>query len=180
VADQFTELNAEHIRFIEAQKIFFTGTAASEGRVNVSPKGQDSMRIVSNRRLVWLNLTGSGNETAAHLLDRNRLTLMWCAFEGPPRILRVYGKASAIHPRDPAWAECADLLPPGVGARQYFDVDIDLVQTSCGYAVPNFEYRSDREALSRWSEKHGEQGIRQYWQDKNTHSLDGAPTGILE
>jgi hypothetical protein len=176
MSELFDELNDEHRRFIERQKIFFVATAAPEGRVNLSPKGQPSLAVLDARKILWLNLTGSGNETAAHLLDENRITLMWCAFEGPPLILRVYGRARAIHPDDAEWADCASRIPASVGARQYFEVEIDRVQTSCGYAVPLFDYREDRSALTRWSEKKGEEGIRQYWEEKNARSLDGLPT----
>jgi len=176
MSDLFDELNEEHRRFIERQKIFFVATAAPEGPVNLSPKGQPSLAILDARKLLWLNLTGSGNETAAHLLGENRITLMWCAFEGPPLILRVYGRARAIHPDDAEWADCTSRMPAIVGARQYFEVEIDRVQTSCGYAVPLYDYREDRSALARWSEKKGEAGLRQYWAEKNATSLDGLPT----
>lgn len=180
MADQFQALTDTHMAFIEAQKIFFVGSAARDGRVNVSPKGQDSLAIPGPSEILWLNLTGSGNETAAHLLDVNRLTLMWCAFEGPPLILRVYGSAVAVHPRDEDWQRCVAALPPGAGARQYFRVQVDLVQTSCGYAVPFFDYREDRIALTRWAEKKGEAGVTNYWAEKNQRSLDGQPTGIFD
>ena len=98
MADQFPRLDDELSRFIDAQKIFFVGTAAPNGRVNVSPKGQDSLRILGPNEILWMNLTGSGNETAAHLLESNRITIMWCAFDGPPRILRVYGTARVFQP----------------------------------------------------------------------------------
>jgi hypothetical protein len=179
MAEQFELLTDEHTRFIEAQKVFFVGSAAADGRVNVSPKGQDSLRVLDPTALLWLNLTGSGNETAAHLRELNRITLMWCAFEGPPRILRVYGTAAVVHPRDPAWAECEAMLPTVPGARQYFRVAIDLVQTSCGYAVPMMTWTADRTALTKWSEKRGPEGLEQYWRDRNTASLDGFETGIL-
>jgi hypothetical protein len=165
--------------WIGEQKVYFVATAAQEGRVNLSPKGQDSLRVVNEQEIVWMNLTVSGNETAAHLLDSNRITLMWCAFENLPRILRVYGSAEAIHPRDTQWEECARLIPPPVGARQYFKVHIDLVQTSCGYAVPLMEYVEDRQVLSKWSEKRGEEGIRDYWREANQLSIDGSPTNII-
>ena len=181
MAEQFDALDEELTRFIESQRIFFTGTAAPDGRVNVSPKGMDSLRVVGPNELLWLNLTGSGNETAAHLRAANRVTMMWCAFEGPPRILRVYGRATTVHPRDEAgWQACADLLPAPVGARQYFRVAIDLVQTSCGYAVPLFDYVEDRQVLDMWAQKRGPDGIQTYWQERNQTSLDGLATGILQ
>lgn len=180
MSEKFEALTEAHQAFIRAQKIFFVGTAARDGRVNVSPKGQDSLAVVGPRDILWLNLTGSGNETAAHVLDSNRVTLMWCAFEGPPLILRVYGSADVVHPRDAAWEVCAARIPPSPGARQYFRLAIDLVQTSCGYAVPYFDYREDRTALTRWAEKKGEAGVVEYWSAHNRSSLDGRPTGILD
>ena len=180
MADQFPRLDDELSRFIDAQKIFFVGTAAPNGRVNVSPKGQDSLRILGPNEILWMNLTGSGNETAAHLLESNRITIMWCAFDGPPRILRVYGSARVFHPHDSRYAEFSRQLPSRLGTRQYFLVTIDLVQTSCGYAVPLMDYVEDRSALTKWSEKKGATGISEYWQGTNQRSLDGKPTGILD
>ena len=134
------------------------------------------MAVLDANRLLWLNLTGSGNETAAHLLDTNRITLMWCAFEGPPMILRAYGRARAIHKDDPGWATCVERLPESVGARQYYAVDVERVQTSCGYQVPLMDYREDRTALTKWAEKKGDDGLAGYWRDKNASSIDGFPT----
>lgn len=177
---QYEALSNKHIEFITAQKIFFVGTAAAEGRVNVSPKGMDSLRVLGPNRAVWLNVTGSGNETAAHVQVNPRMTIMFCAFEGDPLILRLYGKARAIHHNDAEWPELAALFPPLPGARQIFDLAIDLVQSSCGMAVPFFDYKGEREQLNEWAVKKGEDGIRQYWADKNAVSLDGQPTHIVE
>lgn len=176
MADRFDALADEHRRFIEAQKMFFVATAAPDGRVNLSPKGGDSLRVLGPNEILWMNWTGSGNETAAHLLELDRMTIMWCAFEGPPRILRVYGNASVIHPGDERWADCERRIPASVGTRQYFSLAIDLVQTSCGYAVPLYDYREDRTALDKWAEKKGDAGIRGYWEAKNAVSLDGRAT----
>lgn len=178
MAEQFDTLSPELAEWIGRQHLFFVATAARQGRINLSPKGQDSLRVLGEREILWLNLTGSGNETAAHLLDINRMTLMWCAFEGLPRILRVYGEAHTIHPRDPEWADCAELIPPPLGARQYFKLRVELVQTSCGYAVPFMDFVEDRQVLTQWAEKRGPDGIRDYWQEKNRLSIDGLPTGI--
>lgn len=178
MAEQFDRLQDEHVAFIEAQQMYFVATAAREGRVNLSPKGQDSLRVLGPNEIVWLNLTGSGNETAAHVRSCNRITLMWCSFAGPPLILRVYGHADVVHPRDPAWPRYAELIPPPLGARQYVHVHVDLVQTSCGYAVPLYEYQGQRLALTLWAEKRGPDGIERYWQEKNALSIDGLPTGI--
>jgi hypothetical protein len=172
------QLTNELTEFIRHQKLFFTGTAAPDGRVNVSPKGMDTLRVIAPNRLAWLNLTGSGNETAAHLREHDRITLMFCAFEGDPLILRLYGHARAFHPRDAEWGSLHALFPPLPGARQIIDMSIDQVQTSCGYGVPLFDFKADRNQLAEWAEKKGEEGIRQYWHDKNRLSLDGKPTGI--
>lgn len=179
MAERFDTLSAELTTWLEAQHIYFVASAGQAGRINLSPKGQDSLRVVNDRELVWMNLTGSGNETATHLRDVNRMTLMWCAFEGPPRILRVYGTADTIHPRDADWDACTQLIPPVLGTRQYFRMHISLVQTSCGYAVPEMAFEQERDVLTRWAEKRGEDGITEYWAERNQESLDGLPTGIL-
>ncbi len=179
MSEQFSVLSDELSQFIQAQYVFFVATAARDGRINLSPKGQDSLRVLSPKEILWMNLTGSGNETAAHLSELNRMTMMWSSFEGPPRILRVYGTAQVFHPRDARWAECSTLLPSTLGTRQYFLLSIDLVQTSCGYAVPFMDYVEDRHVLSKWAENRGEEGVSEYWQKRNQISLDGKPTGIL-
>ncbi len=176
----YEELNDKLRGFIEEQKIFFVGTAASEGRVNVSPKGMDSLRILNEKQLLWLNLTGSGNETAAHIQEQARMTLMFCAFEGSPLILRAYGNARAVHPRDEEWNEWISLFPEYPGPRQIFLLDIDLIQTSCGFAVPNYEYKEDRGDLVYWTDKIGNDGVKKYWAEKNQVSLDGKPTKIFQ
>lgn len=164
--------------FIESQKIFFVGTARSEGRVNVSPKGMDTLRVLGPNQVVWLNLTGSGNETAAHLLENNRMTIMFCAFEGKPMILRLYGTAQVYHKRDEAFNQHILLFPDHLGARQIIFMSIDLVQTSCGFAVPFMDYREERPQLKLWAERKGEEGIKEYWESRNSVSLDGFDTGI--
>jgi len=138
----------------------------------------DSLRVLSPNRVIWLNVTGSGNETAAHVADNPRMTLMFCAFEGRPLILRLYGEARAIHPRDPDWQALLKHFPALPGARQIFDLTVDLVQSSCGMAVPLFDYAEDREALNDWGRRKGPEGIEEYWREKNVTSLDGKPTGM--
>jgi len=165
--------------FIRCQKIFFVGTAAADGRVNVSPKGMDTLRVIAPDRIVWLNLTGSGNETAAHLRENDRITLMFCSFADEPLILRVYGHARACHPHDAEWENLTALFPPIPGVRQIVDVTIDLVQTSCGFGVPLLEFVAGRDDLENWVAKKGPEGIRQYWRDRNRISLDGKPTGVV-
>ncbi|HSO84291.1 pyridoxamine 5'-phosphate oxidase family protein [Thiocapsa sp.] len=177
---KFDALSEQHIRFIAEQKIFFVATATEDSRVNLSPKGMDALRVVDERRVLWLNLTGSGNETSAHVQQDPRMTLMFCAFEDPPMILRVYGAARVVHPGDPGWADLLSLFKPFPGARQIFDLAVDLVQTSCGMGVPYFAYGGDREQLVDWAVKKGEEGVRDYWEQKNQLSIDGTPTRILD
>ena len=175
---QYSELTDRLRTFIEAQQLFFVATAAREGRVNVSPKGLDSLRIVSPTRVVWLNGTGSGNETAAHLRDVPRMTLMFCSFVREPLILRLYGTARAVHSRDEEWDELTGLFPPLLGARNVFVLDVDLVQTSCGYGVPEFEFVQQRELMDNWATKKGPDGLAAYQQEHNLVSIDGFPTGL--
>lgn len=175
---QFEGLTDRHRAFIEEQHVFFVGTAARDGRVNVSPKGLDSLRIASDTRVVWLNGTGSGNETAAHLLDSPRMTVMLCSFDREPLILRMYGTARAVHADDTEWDELLGLFPPMKGARNIFVLDIDLVQTSCGFGVPLMEFTDDRELMDSWAAKKGPDGLQRYQQEKNLVSLDGLPTGL--
>lgn len=168
--------------FIHGQNMFFVATAAPDGRVNLSPKGLDSLRILTDQRIVWLSLSGSGNETAAHLKEHDRMTLMFCAFAGPARILRAYGHAKVYHPRDRGWLDLSPLFPPLAGARQIFDLAIDLVLSSCGTGVPIYDFQHERgptELLPFYADM-GEAGVRSYWAKKNQTSLDGKPTGIFD
>lgn len=173
-------ITPELMRFIGEQKIFFVGTAAAEGNVNVSPKGTDSFRVIDKNKIVWLNLTGSGNETAAHLLKNTRMTIMFCAFEGKPMILRLYGKAKIYHKRDSAFNDLSHLFPENIGARQIIEMKVDLVQTSCGFAVPFMDFKEERTTLNNWAIKQGEDKIEDYWKNRNTQSIDGFETNILE
>lgn len=166
--------------FIQQQKIFFVGTAAEEGRVNISPKGTDTFRVLGENKIVWLNLTGSGNETAAHLLKNNRMTIMFCAFEGKPMILRLYGTAQIFHNRDEKFQEYFRLFVDFTGARQIIEMDVDLVQTSCGFAVPFMDFKEERTILTNWADKQGEEGIKKYWAEKNVKSIDGFETKIFD
>ena len=175
------KLNRTLRAFIKRQRLFFVATAAPKGRVNLSPKGMETLVVRDDRRISWLNLSGSGNETAAHLREDPRMTLMFCAFEGDPLILRAYGTARMTHPHDPDWAAVSADFPPMAGARQVFDLDIDLVQTSCGSGVPVMPVERERgpEELLPFYEEMGEDGVRDYWRRKNAESIDGRPTGVL-
>lgn len=178
MAKQFPQLDPPHQTFIEEQHMFFVGTAGSEGRVNISPKGMDSLRVLGPNRIIWMNLTGSGNETAGHLLDVNRMTLMWCSFTTRPLILRAYGTAKTLHTGDAGWEGLARHFPTHRSARQIYDMNIDMVQTSCGYAVPFMEYASERDTMQKWVDGKSDEDIRAYWADKNQHTIDGKPTGV--
>lgn len=166
--------------FIEDQKVFFVATAGDQGRVNLSPKGYDSLAVIGPTRVIWLNLSGSGNETAAHLLSQNRMTLMFCSFEGPPRILRLYGTAKTIHPRDESWLELLEQFETTEGARQIFDMQVESVQTSCGYGVPLFDFVAERDTLIKHAQKFSSDEQEARWAKNNLISIDGLPTGIFE
>ena len=179
MAKQYAQLNPTHIEFIKNQKMYFVASATEKSRVNVSPKGLDTLRVLSDNRLIWLNLTGSGNETAAHVSLNSRITIMFCAFVGSPLILRVYGNARVVHPYNAEWLELLSYFPKQPGPRQIFDVQIDLVQTSCGFGVPLFDSVSDRQMINDWAEAKGPEGIEGYWAKKNQTRIDGLPTHVL-
>lgn len=179
MAQMYPELSDKHVQFIAEQKIFFIGTATADSRVNVSPKGMDSLRVIDMNRVAWLNLTGSGNETAAHIQQDPRMTIMFCSFTQSSLILRLLGNAKVVHPHDFEWDTLYSLFDPIPGARQIFDFSVDLVQTSCGFGVPYFTYKGERNQLKEWAQNKGEEGLRKYWQDKNQMSIDGIPTNIL-
>ncbi len=180
MAKQFDAINDDHRGFIEAQHMFFCGSAAPDGRVNISPKGMDSLRIIGPNRIIWRNLTGSGNETAGHLARQNRMTLMWCGLTARPMIMRAYGTAKTLHPRDAGFTEAASHFPPLLGARQFYDMTVEMLQTSCGYAVPFFDYAGERDVLAKWNEDKGPDGIETYWDTRNRTTIDGMPTHILK
>jgi len=179
MAKKYDHIPERQQKFIKEQKLFFVTTATADSKINLSPKGMDSLRIIDNKRIAWLNLTGSGNETAAHLLENNRITLMFCAFEGAPLILRIYGKARSYHPRDKIYHELINLFPKNPGARQIIDIDIELVQVSCGMAVPYYEFKEERTQLKEWAEDKSREEFEVYWEERNSKSLDGKPTGIV-
>lgn len=176
------KLNGTLRAFIERQKMFFVATAGPDGRVNMSPKGMDTLRIIDDSRIVWLNLTGSGNETAAHVKALDRMTLMFCAFDGDALILRVYGHATVLHPRDAGWEVACSGFTEMAGSRQVFDLTIDLVQTSCGTGVPEMDFvtgRGETELLPFYADM-GPDGVRDFWRRRNMQTVDGKPSGIFE
>jgi hypothetical protein len=180
---QFSGIEPAHREFIERQHIFFTASAAATGRVNVSPKDCAALRLLGEHCVAYLDVTGSGNETAAHLLADGRLTLMFCAFEGAPMILRLYGRGRVLRRGSAAYREALARHFDDVeraGARQIVVLDVDRVQTSCGYGVPLFDYVEDRQTLTKWAAAKGDAGLEEYWRLKNSVSIDGLPTGLME
>lgn len=179
---QMSVLKEKYIEFIKAQKLFFVATAAADGRVNMSPKGMDTLRVLDGDRIVWLSVSGSGNETAAHLAEHDRITMMFCALEGRALILRVYGRGRVIYPRDPDWNGLVDLFPKLAGTRQIFDVRVESAAQSCGTGIPKFELVEERgpKELLPYFEKLGEDGVEKFWEKKNQVSIDGKPTRIFE
>jgi hypothetical protein len=183
MAKQFPCLDASHREFIARQRIFFVASAAPHARVNVSPRGADAFAILDERAVAYLDRTGSGNETAAHLKADGRLTIMFCAFDGPPNILRLYGRGESLRHGSPAYCELLRSAFRGAepaGARQIVRLCVDLVQTSCGYGTPLFEYRGERPSLDNWARAKGEAGLDAYRREKNAFSIDGLPTGLFD
>lgn len=173
---QFPQIDPPYQKFIEAQHMYFVATAAPDGKVNLSPKGRDSLRVLGPNRIIWLNLTGSGNETAGHLMEHPRMTLMWCSFDAKPIIYRAYGTARTVRPGDTDWDDLAAHFPAQLGMRQIYDVNVEMTQKSCGYAVPLMSFDADRDTLANWAEDKGADGIQTYWAERNAVTLDGKPT----
>jgi predicted pyridoxine 5'-phosphate oxidase superfamily flavin-nucleotide-binding protein len=181
MAKHHDHITDELADFIAAQPMFFVATAAPDGRVNLSPKGMAGcFSILGPNRVAFLNLTGSGNETAAHLRVSPRITVMFCSYGEKPLILRLYGTGRALHPRDPDWADLVVRFADHAGKRQIVVIDVADIITSCGFAVPLMDMVGQRPTLAVWAERKGEEGVRDYWRDKNQVSFDGLPTGILD
>jgi hypothetical protein len=180
---QFPSLDAGHRGFIARQRIFFAASAAPGARVNVSPRGTDAFAVIDERTVAYLDRTGSGAETAAHLKADGRLTIMFCAFDGPPTIMRLYGRGEILRRGSRDYAELLESAFGGaepLGARQIVKLHVDLVQTSCGYGVPLFDYRGERPSLDNWARSKGEDGLEAYRREENLVSIDGLPTGLLD
>jgi hypothetical protein len=172
-------LTPSHRAFIAEQKIYFVASAPSTGRVNLSPKGMDTFRVLSTTRVGYLDVTGSGNETAAHLADNGRLTLMMCSFTASPLIFRIYGRGRAVHPGHADWAQLRPLFGPALhGERQLILVEIESIQTSCGFGVPFFDYVGERDTLLDYAAKKGPDGMAAFRAQHNRLSIDGLPTGL--
>ena len=183
MAEVHPDIDASCRRFIARQRIFFAASAAPGARVNFSPRGTDALAILDERTVAFLDKTGSGNETAAHLKADGRLTLMFCAFEGPPNILRLYGRGEVLRRGSQAYVDLLAGAFAGaepLGARQIVRLHVDRVQTSCGYGAPLFEYRGERPSLDNWARAKGEDGLEAYRREKNAVSIDGLPTGVFD
>jgi hypothetical protein len=181
MADFYDAIDEKLQAFIEAQHIFFVATAPlnGEGHINLSPKGHNCFRVLSPNKVAYLDLTGSGSETSAHLLENGRVTFMFCGFEAQANILRLYGRGHAVLPDTPEWVELFPRFEAMTGMRQIIVADIDLVQTSCGYAVPFYDYKGERPTLTKWAEnKEREGGLAAYRAQKNVCSIDGLPTAL--
>ena len=181
MAKFFPQLDKALRDFIAEQKIFFTATAPADGRINLSPKGMDTLRCLDEHTVAYLDLTGSGNETAAHLAENGRMTIMFCSFSESPQILRLYGRGRVVREGDAEWdtlrAHFSSSYP---GERQIIILEVESAQTSCGFAVPVFELKQERQRLVEWTLKKGEDGIREYRREKNRVSIDGLPTHLPE
>lgn len=177
MAKVLPEIDTELTAWIAAQPLFFVATAplAADGHVNLSPRGLDTFRVLGPREVAWLDLTGSGNESAAHLAENGRITVMFCAFSGPARILRLYGRGRVVLPGDAAWEDLRQHFPELPGVRQMVRVAVERVQTSCGYGVPLMELAGQRDELTAWAQRKGDAGIADYRRRNNTVSIDGLP-----
>jgi len=173
-------IDSSHREFIEAQPIFFVATAplAQSGHVNLSPKGLDTFRVLDEKHVGYLDLTGSGNETAAHVAENGRLTFMFCSFTGAPMILRLYGKGEAVLPTDARWDELISRFPAYDGVRQIVVAEVEYVQTSCGFGVPKMDHVGERNQLTRWVESKGADELREYRRRNNSKSVDGLPVEV--
>jgi hypothetical protein len=180
VAKLYDAITPDLADFIAKQPLFFVASAplAAEGHVNLSPKGLDCLRVLSARQVAYLDLTGSGNETSAHLAENGRITFLFCAFEGAPQILRLYGQGRVVLPGDGEWETLISYFTSLPGARQIVVAEIERVQTSCGFAVPLMDFVSERDTLIRWAENRGEAAIQRYQEEKNETSIDGLPTPL--
>lgn len=180
MAKFFDKIDSKIRKFIGEQKMFFTASAPANGRINLSPKGIDTFRVLDEKTVCYLDLTGSGNETAAHIGENGRLTIMMCSFSGAPLILRLYGKGEIVHQNSEKWDDLAKNFDDYAGMRQIIVLHVESLQTSCGFGIPVYEYKEDRTTLLDWAENKGEDGIEKYWREKNVTSIDGLPTGIFD
>ena len=172
-----TALDDALTAFLREQHLFFVATAPAggEGHINLSPKGHDTFRVLDATTVAYLDLTGSGVETIAHLRQNGRITLMFCALSGPPKIVRLYGRGEVILPESEEFTELSALFGDQPARRAVIRVRLSRVATSCGYGIPRFDYIAERDQLAKWAEKKGPDGIAKYQRDNNAESIDGLP-----
>jgi pyridoxamine 5'-phosphate oxidase-like protein len=180
MAKFFDSILDHHREFIEKQKMFFVASAplSASGHVNVSPKGIDSFKVFSPNKVAYMDIVGSGNETSAHVRENGRITIMFCAFDGPPNIMRLYGEGYTVLPGDAEWDELAGHFTLQLATRQIIVADINKVQTSCGFSVPLYEYTGERDHAEKWASNKGAEGLELYKREKNLFSIDGLPTAL--
>ena len=175
MSKEHPEIDSKIREWVEKQKIFFVSTAplSGDGMVNCSPKGMDSFRILGPRRVAYLDLTGSGVETIAHLKENGRIVIMMCAFEGPPQIIRFHGKGRPCQKGSAEYQELVSQFEEYPGARSIIVIDVDRISDSCGYSVPYYDYKGERDVLLKWAQNKGDDGVEEYQRTKNHQSLDG-------
>lgn len=182
MAKRLEAIDEELTAWMRSQHLFFVASAplSADGHVNCSPKGGDAFRVLGPLEVAYQDYTGSGAETAAHLRENGRILIMFCAFEGKPRIVRLHGQGRLIPLDDPEFESLNALFPPNPGARAVIHVQVERVSTSCGFSVPFMDFRADRPALDRWAEAKGPDGLAEYRREKNTTSIDGLPALQME
>ncbi len=173
----YDSIDGSLAELIKRQHMFFVATAplAGDGLVNVSPKGLDSFRILAPRTVAYVDLIGSGIETVAHLKENGRIVIMFCTFDGPPRIVRFHGRGEVVEPGDPDFDDLLSRFPEYPSARSVVRVECARISDSCGFGVPLYDFRGDRSQLPAWAERKGAEGLSAYQQAKNSVSLDGLP-----
>lgn len=175
---RYASIDAKLKAFVEAQPVYFVGTASEGARISVSPKGIDSFRVLGPNRVAYADMTGATNEAAAHLQRDGRITLLFCSFSRNANIVRIYGSGRVVLPSDGDWHEIADVMPMPPGTRHFIDVAVDEVIDNCGYGVPEMALVRERPTLTAWSEQQGNDGLRVYRQQKNSVSIDGLPIEV--
>ncbi len=174
---EFAEIDTRIQQWIERQKMFFVATAplAADGLINCSPKGLDALCVLEPKQLAYLDVGGSGIETVAHVRENRRIVIMLCAFDGPPKIFRFYGRGSVVEPSDAGFAELLARFPAQPSARNFIVVDVERIRDSCGYGVPEYDFRRQRDSMHNWLESKTADEMRAYRRDNNSDSLDGLP-----
>jgi hypothetical protein len=180
MAKFYDEITDKQQEFIARQHLFFVASAplSETGHVNLSPKGLDSFRVLSPKRVAYMDLISSGNETSAHLLENGRITFMFCSFDESPKILRLYGIGYTVLPGQAEWADLSPHFTIYPSTRQLIVADITQAQTSCGFGVPRYDYRGERDHHFQWAEAKGPDGLAAYRLENNSRSLDGLPTPL--